>query len=73
MNIKIVGAGISLLILGIFAIATSSIAIECYNAHADAYKQDKEHNFNFSIATLVMGILAIISASVSIGVLARAP
>jgi H+/Cl- antiporter ClcA len=54
--------GLSLLIVGIFTIATSSIAMECYNKHND-FKTEKKHNFNFIIATLVMGILGILSGS----------
>ncbi len=54
--------GLSLLVVGIFTIATSAIAIECYKKHND-FKEGKKHNFNFIIATLVMGILAILSGS----------
>lgn len=58
--------GLSLLVIGIFTIATSSIAIECYNKHKD-FKTEKKHNFNFIIATLVMGILGILSSSMVFG------
>ncbi len=54
--------GISLLVVGIFTIATSAIAIECYNKHND-FKTEKKHTFNFIIATLVMGILGVLSGS----------
>ena len=41
MNIKIVIGGFALLALGVLAIATSSMAIECYN-HDKTYKAAKE-------------------------------
>lgn len=72
MNIKILGAGIALFILGVLSIATSSITIECYNKH-ESYKKEKKDNFNFAIATLVSGILAVLSGCVSMAVLARKP
>ncbi len=69
MNVKILGAGLALLLLGILSVATSSIALECYNQN----DKPKEHNYNFTIATLVSGIVAILSGIVSMGVLARSP
>jgi hypothetical protein len=56
---------LSMIVVGIFTIATSSIAIECYNKNAD-FKATKKSNFNFVIATLVMGILSVLSAFVII-------
>jgi hypothetical protein len=54
-----------MIVVGIFTIATSSIAIECYNKNT-GFKETKKPNFNFVIATLVMGILAVLSAFVII-------
>jgi hypothetical protein len=56
---------LSMIVVGIFTIATSSIAIECYNKNTEL-KKTKKQNFNFAIATLVMGILAVLSAFVII-------
>lgn len=56
---------LSMIVVGIFTIATSSIAIECYNKNT-GFKETKKPNFNFVIATLVMGILSVLSAFVII-------
>ncbi len=51
--------GLVLLTIGILSVATSSIAIECYNKNAEI-KKEKQHSFNFVIVTLVSGILTIL-------------
>lgn len=56
-------AAISMIVVAIFTIATSSIAIECYNKN-ESFSQEKTTNKNFVIVTLVIAILAILSGSV---------
>lgn len=58
MNSKIVATAFALLIGGIFSIATSSIAIECYNKPGnEGFKDEKKNNFNFVVINLVSAIL----------------
>lgn len=58
MNFKIVATALALLIGGIFSIATSSIAIECYNKPGnEAFKTEKNSNFTFIVVNLVFAIL----------------
>ena len=50
---------------GLFSIATSSIAIECYNKNEQT-KKEKESNFSFLISNLVCAIILVIIACTSI-------
>jgi hypothetical protein len=65
MNPKIISTACSLLIAGVFLVATTSIATECYNENT-SFKDKKKDNFTFLIVTLVVAILMIISAGGSI-------
>lgn len=71
MLYKLLGAGLSLLIAGVFGLAASSIGTECYNKN-DSFKQTKINNFNFLIVNIVSAILLILlgSASMYFGVYA---
>ena len=53
---------ISLLLVGIFSIATSSIAIECYDYKdtTKTIKEAKEGNYTFVIVNLVFAIIMVI-------------
>jgi surface polysaccharide O-acyltransferase-like enzyme len=61
MNPKILSAASLLLSAGVFIIATSSIATECYNAN-ESFSKEKKENFTFLIVTLVVAVLIILSA-----------
>lgn len=65
MNSKILITACSLLSAGVFLVATTSIATECYNNNTE-FKNKKQDNFTFLIITLVFAILMILSASGSI-------
>jgi len=65
MNIKFVSVAVALLGIGIFAIATTSIGMQCYNENED-YSKDKKTNYNFMITTLVSAIVMTIIGAVSI-------
>jgi hypothetical protein len=65
MNGYLFIAAFSMLLGGIFSIATSSIAIECYNKN-ETIKKEKENNFNFLISNLVCAILLVIVGCLSI-------
>lgn len=54
-----------LLSAGVFMVATSSIATECYNAN-ESFSKSKRDNFVFLIVTLVVAVLIILSAFGSI-------
>lgn len=56
MNTKMFMTALALLIVGALSIATSSMAIDCYNAD-EKYKADKQTNFNFIIFNLVSAII----------------
>lgn len=63
MNSQMFLTAISLLLVGIFSIATSSIAIECYDykEHATkAIKDAKKDNYTFVIVNLVFAILMVL-------------
>jgi hypothetical protein len=64
MDIKNFIIAISMLLGGIFSIATSSIATECYNYDGKSaeLKDKKQSNFNFIIVNLVSAILVVLSA-----------
>jgi hypothetical protein len=59
MNTQMFLTAISLLLVGILSIATSSIAIECYNAN-ETMKNTKKDNYNFIIVNLTFAILMVI-------------
>ncbi len=52
------------MLAGTFSIATSAIAIECYNKD-EKFKQEKQTNFAFVITNLGSAILAVLIASSS--------
>ena len=62
MNPKIISTACLLLSAGVFLVATTSIATECYNENS-SFKDKKKDNFTFLIVTLVVAILMILSAS----------
>jgi len=69
MNIKLIFTAIFLLVIGVFNIAVSAIATECYNQDTESgrnFKASKESNFNFLITNLVSASIGIIAAVVSI-------
>ena len=51
----------AMLVAGIFLIALSSIALECYNKHSE-YKDNKKTNFNFIIFNLLCGLAIVLSS-----------
>lgn len=59
MNTQMFFTAISLLVVGILSIATSSIAIECYNNNAQM-KTDKKDNYNFIIVNLTFAIIMVL-------------
>lgn len=59
MNTQMFFTAISLLVVGILSIATSSIAIECYNKN-EQMKTDKKDNYNFIIVNLTFAIVMVI-------------
>jgi hypothetical protein len=63
MNIKLIVIGVTCLLLStaITLVATSSIATECYNANAE-FKKTKEGNATFTLVTMIIGVLMILSA-----------
>lgn len=65
MNSKVLSTASLLLSAGVFMVATSSIATECYNVN-ESFSQSKRENFTFLIVTLVIAVLIIISAFGSI-------
>jgi uncharacterized membrane protein YidH (DUF202 family) len=74
MNYYLLLAALSLLVMGIFAIAASSIGIECYNTKEhEEMKKEKKTNFDFLIVVLVSAILMVITAGISIYLAAQMP
>lgn len=63
-NIYLSATALVLLFGAIFALASSSIGVECYNIN-EQMKKDKQSNFGFLITNIVCNILLILSASVS--------
>jgi len=61
MNGKMLVAALALLLGGIFSIATSSIAIECYNENT-SFKDSKTENYTFLMVNLVSAILLVLMA-----------
>lgn len=59
MNTQMFLTAISLLLVGILSIATSSIAIECYNTN-ESMKTDKKDNYNFVIVNLTFAIIMVL-------------
>lgn len=63
MNTQMLITAICLLLVGIFSIATSSIAIECYDYKdhtTKKIKDEKESNYTFIIVNLVFAILMVL-------------
>ena len=65
MNPKIISTACSLLSAGVFLVATTSIATECYNENT-SFKDKKKDNFTFLVITLIVAIIMIIAAGGSI-------
>ena len=65
MNTQMLLTAISLLLVGILSIATSSIAIECYEKNAQM-KTDKKDNYNFIIVNLTAAIIMVFVSFASI-------
>ena len=65
MNGYLFIAAFSMLVGGIFSIATSSIAINCYNKN-EKTKEETPSNFNFLIFNLVCAILLVLIGCISI-------
>jgi hypothetical protein len=62
MNIKNILTGIAFLIIAVFSIASSSIAVECYNTDEKGteLKAKKETNFNFLVFHIVGSIILVL-------------
>jgi hypothetical protein len=74
MNTRLLLAALSLLVMGIFAIAASSIGIECYNTkESEEMKKDKKTNFDFLVVVLVSAIFMVIMAVISMYLAAQMP
>lgn len=56
MEVKLMGIGALLLVLGIFSIASASSAVSCFNDN-DAYKQQNLSTFQFNGWCVFFGIL----------------
>ena len=65
MNTNLLGMAISVIVAAIFAIATSSIATECYDQNA-TFKESKKDNYNYIIVNLVSNILMLLVALFSL-------
>lgn len=61
MNINIIMAACAILLTAILGIATSAIAIECYNQNA-AFKEEKRSNWIYTITNLTCNILMVFVA-----------
>ena len=59
MNTYVSSLIVFLLITGIMSVATTSMAIECYNKFGD-FKRSKGDNFNFLTVNLISAIFMII-------------
>lgn len=68
MDIKILVIAIAMLIGGVFSIATSSIATQCYNSTnpGTSLKTSSPNTFNFIVVNLVSAILVVLSAFAAI-------
>jgi hypothetical protein len=68
MQIKELMIALARIIGGIFSIATSSIATECYNSDMKGVdlRDQKRNNFNFIIINLVSAILVVLSGSAGV-------
>jgi hypothetical protein len=68
MQIKELMIALAMIIGGIFSIATSSIATECYNSDMKGVdlRDQKRNNFNFIIINLVSAILVVLSGSAGV-------
>ena len=65
MDFKTLIIAIAMLIGGVFSIATSSIATECFNYDAGKgtdFKAANPSSFNFMIVNLVSAIVVVLSA-----------
>ncbi len=63
MNTQMLITAICLLIVGIFSIATSSIAIECYDYKDHSTKKikdEKKDNYTFLVVNLVFAIIMVL-------------
>lgn len=63
MNAQMLGTAIFLMLVGVFSIATSSIAIECYDYKDHSTKKikdEKKDNYTFLIVNLVFAIIMVL-------------
>lgn len=61
MNFNIIMAACAILLTAILGIATSAIAVECYNQNA-AFKEEKKSNWIYTITNLICNILMVLVA-----------
>lgn len=60
-NAQMLFVALAVIISGIFGIATTSIATECFNDEKHkAFKDSKKDNFNFVIVNLVCNIIMLL-------------
>jgi hypothetical protein len=59
--------GFLMLLLAVFAIATSSIGIQCYNKNSETMKEYKK-NRTFIITNLVFAVIAAIIALITVAI-----
>jgi ABC-type molybdate transport system permease subunit len=64
MNLSTLLFGIAILIAGVFSIATSSIAIECYNKN-EGLKNEKQANFTYLVINLISAIVMVLAGFAS--------
>jgi dipeptide/tripeptide permease len=64
-DVTLLSAACMLLIAGVFGVAVSSIATECYDKN-ETFKKDKKDNYTFIIVNLVCNILVILGSFASI-------
>lgn len=72
MSVIALFTGLGLLLGGFLSLATSAIALECYNNKDNvAYKESRQQNYGFLIFNLVSAILTILLAVFAIFYIAR--
>lgn len=73
MNTRMLSTAVAIVFAAIFGIATTSIAIECYNSQNAKIKEEKPSNFNFVVFNLVCNILMLILGFVCIYMASQSP
>lgn len=71
-DVKLLSAAVVLLIGGIFGVAASSIATECFNKN-ESFKNEKKSNYDFIIVNLVCNIMLILFSFGSIYLAVTSP